>query len=456
VTAYEVIPSASVAPAGGRTENRTGTQPGRQLSELASAVFGNRTLRWTSEGHPGGRTEISEPAAGPAAPYLVVQSGTSFLERHPTARVVLDAGRYLAVDLFPEEMDAVTTAASTADFGITRLQPDAVAFRDEPTDRSALRRDPAEGALIAQVSTDRLDAAIRTLVAHHTRHSLQPGFKAAAEWAGGELSGWGYDVTYPSIAVGPDRSLNVVARKTGTGDRRLVIVTAHLDSVNHAQGPTAPAPGADDNASGSAGVLEIGRILANVECRHDLWLILFGGEEQGLFGSKAFVADLPTQDRQRLAGVVNMDMIGTLNGDGPPTVLVEGAPASQNLMSLIVEVAQTYTTLQVQTSLNPFASDHVPFIEAGMPALLTIEGSDSANHAVHTSGDVVERINVGFAADIVRTNLIAVSRLLGIAPARPPRSGSSPVVSRGPATLDVFAIGLDGEALHKWYGPPEE
>ena len=83
--------------------------------------------------------------------------------------------------------------------------------------------------------------------------------------------------------------------------------------MNTAGGANAPAPGADDNASGSAGVLEIARVLIGRSYRHDLSFVLFGGEEQGLFGSRHFVAALTPEERARIVGVVNMDMIGSLN-----------------------------------------------------------------------------------------------------------------------------------------------
>ena len=69
-------------------------------------------------------------------------------------------------------------------------------------------------------------------------------------------------------------------------------MSAHLDSINLKGNATSPAPGADDDGSGSAGVLEIARALKDFKSRHDLRLVLFGGEEQGLFGSKHYVAAL--------------------------------------------------------------------------------------------------------------------------------------------------------------------
>jgi Zn-dependent M28 family amino/carboxypeptidase len=92
-------------------------------------------------------------------------------------------------------------------------------------------------------------------------------------------------------------------------------------------------------------------------------------------------------------------------------------------MNDLASAAGTYTSLAIQRSLDPFASDHVPFICALIPAVLTIEGSDRSNANIHTANDTLAHINYGLALDIVRMNLAATATLLGIdrisAPASP-------------------------------------
>jgi hypothetical protein len=63
------------------------------------------------------------------------------------------------------------------------------------------------------------------------------------------------------------------------------------------------------------------------------------------------------------------------------------------------------TTLEVSRSFNPFASDHVPFIDAGVPAVLTIEGEDSSNNLIHTAGDTFELVDPDLAMQILRMNM---------------------------------------------------
>ena len=206
--------------------------------------------------------------------------------------------------------------------------------------------------------------------------------------------------------MGSKTSRNLIADRVGSGPepRAVVVVTAHLDSINIDGGPAAPAPGADDNGSGSAGLLSIAGIFAEHPAEADLRLILFGGEEEGLFGSLQYVAGLPPAERSRISAVLNMDMIGSLNTP-PPTVLLEGGAVSQPVIDGLAEAAASYTSLVVQTSLNPFNSDHVPFIDAGIPAVLTIEGADGANDRVHSERDTMEFVDESLPVEILRMNV---------------------------------------------------
>jgi Zn-dependent M28 family amino/carboxypeptidase len=140
-------------------------------------------------------------------------------------------------------------------------------------------------------------------------------------------------------------------------------------------------------------------------------LVLFGGEEEGLFGSQQYIDNLSAADRARIRTVINMDMIGTLNTP-TPSVLLEGAAVSQPLIDELANAAATYTALGVQTSLNPCNSDHVPFIEEGFPAVLTIEGTDRANDNVHTANDTLHNIDYDLALEILRMNVATTAKAL--------------------------------------------
>ena len=379
--------------------------------------------------------------------YLVVQVGNAFLSNFPWARIAVNKGRYLVVDLTAKEVEYI--GQEPACFGFCPLAENTIAFGTrERTQRQPV---PEIAVLVAMVSQKRLSDTLTRLTSFRTRHSLTAEFLAAVDWMKSELEALGFSVSKRAISVGTGTSFNVVADKLGSGaNRRLVIVTAHLDSVNTAGGVVAAAPGADDNGSGAAGLLEIGRVLMTQSAEHDLRLILFGGEEQGLHGSQQYVGSLDQADRNRLDSVFNMDMIATLNMP-KLTVLLEGAAVSQALINDLSDAAHDYTLLTVQTSLNPFASDHVPFINALLPALLTIEGTDSANHNVHTANDTLDHIHYGLASEILKMNVAGIARRLGIRESGTPRQSSSPVVAWGANRLDAFVIGTNSALYHKWW-----
>jgi len=347
--------------------------------------------------------------------HLVVQNGRTFQQEHPDVPVLADKGRYLVVDLDSAAARTMTGPERVC-YAVLPLPLDTAVLADAP-DQEPAEAQPWVQDLVDRVSAGRFRMDLDKLVAYGTRYSTSSAYLAAATAARDELVGLGYPATLTSITVQGRPSWNVVADRPGRGPqpRLLVLVTAHLDSINIAGGPQALAPGADDNGSGSAGLLTIARIFARHDGVADLRLILFGGEEQGLFGSRQYVAGLDPTDRARVSAVVNMDMIGTVNtGDaGGFVVLLEGGEVSRPVIDGLAGAARTYATLAVQTSLHPFNSDHVPFIDAGLPAVLTIEGTDDANHHVHTDKDVMAYVNEDLAAQILRMNVGFVAGLLG-------------------------------------------
>jgi Zn-dependent M28 family amino/carboxypeptidase len=248
------------------------------------------------------------------------------------------------------------------------------------------------------------------LTSYPARHSLSSHFHDAARRARDRLQMMGYEVHLEEVGLVDGKTLNVVADKRGAAGHagKVTLVAAHLDSACFsACGPddvTAPAPGVNDNGSGSAGVLEMARVLRDVEIRHDLRFILFGGQEQGLHGSRQYVQRLDGPGRARIGSVVNMDMIGVMRTDTPTVLLEGGATVSGNALRALASAAHTYTGLTVHTSYQYDGSDHVPFIEADMPAVLTVEGSDTATEDAPKICDTVNHINYDYALDILRMN----------------------------------------------------
>jgi len=117
-------------------------------------------------------------------------------------------------------------------------------------------------------------------------------------------------------------------------------------------------------------------------------------------------------ERTRIRAVLNMDMIGGRNTP-EPGVLLEGGEVSRPVIDGLARAAATYTGLAITTSLHPYNSDHVPFIDAGIPAVLTIEADDGANTRPHTADDVVDAVDPDLAIEILRMNLAYLAEVLG-------------------------------------------
>jgi hypothetical protein len=433
--------------------------------------LGDQVLVWSpsSAGPPpaGARTGIVRSGL-----CLVTQVGRAFQDAHPQVPVILDHGRHLVIDggaalrekagtALPDEAGtALPDEAGTAlpdEAGTALHDEHGTCWRVEPLPTGTVvgrpehrpgRADPLIGDLLAAVTRPPYESDLTWLTELPTRHSLGEGFRQAADRAEAALTALGYATSRFGVTVGAGQSANVIADRPGTATagRGVVLVTAHLDSVNLAGGPNGLAPGADDNGSGAAGVLLLAHVLAALEWRNDLRLILFGGEEQGLFGSRQYVASLPRAERVRIRAVLNMDMIGVRNGP-EAAVLLEGSPVSRDLIDDLAAAAATYTGLRVETSLSPFASDHVPFLDAGVPAVLTIEGNDSANGTIHSENDLLTHVDFALALEILRMNAAALAGWL--VPAEAP----APAVAAGSGRLDVFLRGTDQRLHHRaWEG----
>lgn len=346
--------------------------------------------------------------------HLVVQKGRLFQQAHPDVPVVLDRGRFLVVALAPDQAHELSQGDEPC-YRIQFLRDNQVVFEERSRDNLRSEPQPWIQTLVDHVSHDTLAADLNHLVSFPTRASTTTHYAEAANWARAQLA-TGYLTRTEQFLINGQPCLNVVADKHGlrSGSQDVVLVVAHLDSITHQQDPDAAAPGADDNASGSAGLLQIARVFQNHLAVHDLRFILFGGEEQGLLGSRHYLTHLPAEERGRIRAVINMDMIGTHNTETDRAVLLEGADLSRSVLDGLERAGLTYTSLKIQTSRTPAASDHVPFIEAGIPAVLTIEGADHTNTAIHSAHDTLDRIDYELMLDIIRMNTAFIATVLDL------------------------------------------
>ncbi len=335
--------------------------------------------------------------------YLIVQEGRLFQRRYPNVKIIADTGRYLIAIISPDELENIHSMKS--EFGFMQITGSLCVFSTIQRDDDAARdiHDIWVQNFVDSVSQTEYNNTMTHLTTYPTRYSTSSHFIDAATWCEGQLSSMGYSTSVQNIPFGSGTTRNVIADKQGlgTGPKNLVLVVAHLDSINSSGGPSALAPGADDNATGSTAVLELARVMAGALTEHDLRLVLFGGEEQGLIGSEHYVSSLSVSDKSRIAAVINIDMIGVLNTEDP-TVLIEGAPVSQDIVNDLADIASTYTSLTVNTSLFPYASDHVSFIDDGLPAILAIEGNDGANDYIHSDQDTLDHIDDNLALEITK------------------------------------------------------
>lgn len=359
----------------------------------------------------GGRTRSAPGGTRLAA---VVQKGRLFQKAYPKVPVLGDRGRYLIVALEPDH-PALRAPADEPCFAVYPVEPGDTVFEEVNAQPMRLARDPDVAAVLERLSQRTFRASIEELAALHTRLSPTDFFRQATALCRGRLVACGYDVAVQDFEMRGGSSCNLLALPASGAPVRALVV-AHLDSVNHPGGPEAQAPGADDNASGSAGVVVMAEALVPVLERMPIGFVLFGGEEQGLFGSRHFVGALPGEKSAALRAIINMDMIGCVNLPPDalserPGVLLEGAEISRAVIEGLAVQAASWTELDVQVSFNPFASDHVPFIEAGLPALLTIEGADQSNTNIHGPNDTLDVIDDAFALSILRMNTAYLASL---------------------------------------------
>lgn len=188
---------------------------------------------------------------------------------------------------------------------------------------------------------------------------------------------------------------NVVGVMEGqvTPDQQYII-GAHYDSVDN--------PGADDNGSGVAGMMEMARIFTQYDFEATIIFISFDREEQGLWGSKAYASEHRDDD---IRGMISADMIAYTAGGG--TCKIYGRTASNSIKYPLADAVERYSNGLIPEIKGTFdASDHAPFEWEGKPACLFIEGDWTINPCYHRQCDSVDTpdyIDYDFAWQMVRS-----------------------------------------------------
>ena len=249
-------------------------------------------------------------------------------------------------------------------------------------------------------------------LAGYNRYTHGSEIADARDWLVAQFSALpGVTVTTPSFSVGATTAYNVVATVTGSErPAELYVVGAHYDSIS--QNPGSAAPGAEDNASGCAGVLELARVVTASPPPATVIFVCYSGEEQGLYGGSAHAAGLVSagvDDDVRLA--LNMDMIG-FTADADLDCLLETSSTHSALVDVFTAAAST-TSLRIVVSYNPFGSDHVPYLNRGMPGLLTIENDWDEYPCYHSTCDLDDQIDLAMGREVLKMNAAAMAEMMG-------------------------------------------
>ncbi len=331
--------------------------------------------------------------------------------------------------------------------------------------------------IVADVSAERIAADVQTLVNFGTRHTLSEtqsetrGIGAARRWIEAEFNRISADCggclevfTVSDVISGADRVpdpteiLDVIAILRGTVDpNRIVMMSGDIDSrVSDPMNSESESPGANDNASGMAGVIEAARVLSQHRFPGSIAFVGLSGEEQGLFGG-AILAEYALANDWNLDVVLNNDMIGNITGVNGVTnnttarVFSEGTryveteqeatqrrfqggevdSPSRNIARYVDRMADLYIPnldVMMVYRLDRFGrgGHHRPFNEAGFPAVRIMETNENYTQQHQdirvedgiAYGDVIEHVDFDYAAKLTSLNAVTLASL-ALAPAPP-------------------------------------
>lgn len=278
-----------------------------------------------------------------------------------------------------------------------------------------------KSAETVSVDLERLKGYIKTFEDCKTRYSYSQGYMDAANFAVAEFRRLGFEASLVEYMDGGKKQYNVVAQKKAPAaekDDRFYVVGGHLDSTSPS--PSASAPGADDNASGSAGAMEVANIVSKYPFAHKIRFVLFAGEELGLRGSKAYVAQLKASGEiAKVAGMVNLDMIG-FDKVAPISSMWQTKQEFHPFVDNFLAVAKEGGRLKYKLSYSLWGSDHVSFATAGVPAFLFIEDEYGSNPNYHKLTDRIETLNPEMLNEFVRVVAQGFVNMLSAAPAPAP------------------------------------
>ena len=201
---------------------------------------------------------------------------------------------------------------------------------------------------------------------------------------------------------------NFIAEKLGVDPSRVVILSAHIDSVGNA--------GADDNGSGVVGALSVAKLLKDLKFTYTLRFVGFDEEEIGLVGSTQYLKSLTTGQRNQIVGLINFEMLAyNARKDGAFHVIDCARPDSISLSESVLRAVKTQELPLRRSAACTDRSDHSAFWKAGIPAIVISQnffGGDS-NPCYHKACDQVsDKLNFDYMTNIVLGVRGAVAEIL--------------------------------------------
>jgi hypothetical protein len=299
---------------------------------------------------------------------------------------------------------------------------------------TSLIANPQITTMVGEVDQTNLSNHVQALAAIFTRRASRPENAQAVAYVTNRLTQLGLPFTIQTFSsqYGP----NIIAEIPGTDlANEIVMIGAHLDSI---AGTSANrSPGADDNASGSAAVLEIARILSTRQFRRTVRFGWWNAEEFGLVGSRAYAQNAAAQNQQIVA-YINTDMNAYRAPGDTYSVDFVTNDSTPSLINSLVGWTQTYVPA-LQTNTGPLSagtSDHRAFFENGFAAAFPFEDLGNWTPFIHTSNDdFVQSTN-----DFLLSRMITQSVLAGLAELAEPALAN-------PALFEPYGQGCAGTGV---------
>lgn len=412
------------------------SEPGRGLDEYAGIDVTGRVvfvLRGSPKDAPPDLTDFPPDAPAPNGPPEAWAGESSDQAKVMTA-YRKGAAAIVLCDANPEARRAPAWSPSKLQASPFTRKFLVIAAADPRILRSVMLRDEQE-SLVGYA--DRINRLRRSVQQKHAR----------SEPTGVRVRVKGYDeVTLYGDSFGSGRSRNVLAKIEGTDPRlrrQAVVIGAHLDHLGFRSGLVHP--GADDNASGSAVVLEVARTLAasGFRPRRTIVFALWTGEEIGHFGSKRFAAAPPdglTTDG--IVAYINMDMVGL--GSNIDAMGARDFPAVFAVMmrDQLPEVSR----LVVPDVTGPGGSDYAAFLAQGIDAVALFTGGGQGHPDYHDAADVAVKVQPELLASVGQFVMQAAANLADETATTLPEPGRGEVCD----ALRFVVPDLAGQAEDGW------